>query len=195
MATEKNTQSEVNTEVKDKWYIFRVQSGREEQMLAALKNAFLTLKKDGLDPKYYFTDYNVPKRTIIKYVDGKQTEKVVTAYPGYLFLKARMTDDIILFLRKFFQMNGFGSMLPNAITDAEYKKMMDSVNGLSEKAKDFVFAIGQRVKINAGSFASMEGNIVSIDKDESKLVVNVTIFGCDTKIDVNFDQVSVISEE
>ena len=92
-------------------------------------------------------------------------------------------------------MNGFGSMLPNAITDAEYQKMMDSVNGLSEKAKDFVFAIGQRVKINAGSFASMEGNIVSIDKDESKLVVNITIFGCDTKIDVNFDQVSVISEE
>ena len=119
----------------------------------------------------------------------------MTAYPGYLFLKARMTDDIILFLRKFFQMNGFGSMLPNAITDAEYQKMMDSVNALSEKAKDFVFAIGQRVKINAGSFASMEGNIVSIDKDESKLVVNVTIFGCDTKIDVNFDQVSVISEE
>ena len=131
MATEKNTQSEVNTEIKDKWYIFRVQSGREEQMLAALKNAFLTLKKDGLDPKYYFTDYNVPKRTIIKYVDGKQTEKVVTAYPGYLFLKARMTDDIILFLRKFFQMNGFGSMLPNAITDAEYKKMMDSVNKMN----------------------------------------------------------------
>ena len=195
MATEKNTQSEVNTEVKDKWYIFRVQSGREEQMLAALKNSFLTLKKEGLDPKYYITDYNVPKRTIIKYVDGKQTEKVVTAYPGYLFLKVRMSDDIILFLRKFFQMNGFGSMLPNAITDAEYQKMMDSVNGLSEKAKDFVFAIGQRVKINAGSFASMEGNIVSIDKDESKLVVNVTIFGCDTKIDVNFDQVSVISEE
>ena len=92
MVTEKNTQSEVNTEVKDKWYIFRVQSGREEQMLSALKNSFLTLKKDGLAPKYYFTDFNVPKRTIIKYIDGKQTEKVVTAYPGYLFLKVRMTD-------------------------------------------------------------------------------------------------------
>ena len=132
---------------------------------------------------------------VIDSITLEQTEKIVTAYPGYLFLKVRMSDDIILFLRKFFQMNGFGAMLPNAITDAEYQKMMDGVNGLSEKAKDFVFAIGQRVKINAGSFASMEGNIVSIDKDESKLVVNVAIFGCDTKIDVNFDQVSVISEE
>ena len=92
MATEKNTQSEVNTEVKDKWYIFRIQSGREEQMLAALKNAFLTLKKDGLDPKYYFTDYNVPKRTIIKYVDGKQTEKVVTAYPGYCISRLSLLE-------------------------------------------------------------------------------------------------------
>ena len=64
MATEKNTQSEVNTEIKDKWYIFRVQSGREEQMLAALKNSFLMLKKDGLDPRYYFTDYNVRQRRL-----------------------------------------------------------------------------------------------------------------------------------
>ena len=110
----------------------------------------------------------------------------------YLFLKIRMTDEIILFLRRFFQMNGFGAILPQPITDAEYQKMIDGISGMSEKAKDYTFAIGQRVMIKAGSFASMEGDVASIDNDNRTLVVNVLIFGCETKVDVNFDQVELL---
>ena len=136
----------------------------------------------------------MPKRTIVKYVDGKKTEKEVIAYPGYLFLKIKMTDEIVLFLRKFFQMNGFGTMLPKAITDQEYQKMIDSVASISEKIKDYVFSVGQRVKINVGSFAGMEGNIASVDNDEKKLVVSVMIFGCETTIDTTFDQVQILED-
>ena len=183
-----------NNEVQDKWYIFRVQTGREDGMITSLKNSFEMLSRDGIDGKYYFTDFNVPKKTIVKYVDGKKTEKEVVAYPGYLFLKIRLTDEIILFLRKFFQMNGYGTMLPKAITDAEYEKMISSVNSLTEKSKNFTFAIGQSVKINAGSFAGMKGKIASIDNDKKALVVNVAIFGCDTKVDAEFEQVSIIED-
>ena len=187
-----NTKNE--KEIKDKWYIFRIQSGREEGMLNALKNSFKTLNHDGINAEEYFTDFGMPKRTIVKYVDGKKTEKEVIAYPGYLFLKIRMTDEIVLFLRRFFQMNGFGTMLPKAITDQEYQKMIDSVASISEKIKDYVFSIGQKVKINVGSFAGMEGNIASIDNDEKKLVVSVMIFGCETTIDTTFDQVQILED-
>ncbi len=180
--------------IKDRWYIFRIQSGKEESMINALKNSFVNLSKDGIKPEEYFTDFNAPKRTIIKYVNGKKTEKEVIAYPGYLFLKIKMTDEIILFLKRFFQMNGFGTMLPQSITDAEYKKMIDSINGISEKVQDYLFSIGQRVKINIGSFAGMEGNILSIDNDQKKLVVSVMIFGCETKADADFDQVQIIED-
>lgn len=180
--------------IKDRWYIFRIQSGKEESMINALKNSFANLAKEGVNAEEYFTDFNAPKRTIIKYVNGKKTEKEVIAYPGYLFLKIKMTDEIVLFLRRFFQMNGFGTMLPQAITDAEYKKMIDSINGLSEKVQDYLFSIGQRVKINVGSFAGMEGNILSIDNEQKKLVISVMIFGCETKVDADFEQVQIIEE-
>ncbi len=72
--------------------------------------------------------------------------------------------------------------------------MIDSVASISEKIKDYVFSVGQRVKINVGSFAGMEGNIASIDNDEKKLVVSVMIFGCETTIDTTFDQVQILED-
>lgn len=183
-----------NDEIQDKWYVFRVQTGREDSMIVSLKNSFKMLSRDGIDGEYYFTDFSVPKMTVIKYVDGKKTEKEKVAYPGYLFLKIRLTDEIVLFLRKFFQMNGYGTMLPKAITDAEYEKMIDSVSSLTEKSKNFTFAVGQNVKIHSGSFVGMKGKIASVDNNKRTLVVNVAIFGCDTKVDAEFDQVSIIED-
>lgn len=194
MAKKSENNENLNQEIKDRWYVFRVQTGREDGLIKSLKNAFQTLAKDGIDGNEYFTDFSVPKHNVVKYVNGKKVEKNVNAYPGYIFLKIKMTDNILLFLRHFFQMNGFGQMLPNPITDAEYKKMMDKVNGLSDNSNQFVFRIGQRVKINSGSFASMEGNINTINDLDRKLEVNVMIFNCETKIEVDYDQVSVIED-
>ena len=190
-------EKEVNPkDIQEKWYIFRVQSGREDSLLQALKNNLPKKDKDGIDGKDYFIDFASPKRTIIKYDNkNKKTEKELNVYPGYIFLRLKMTDRVQIFLRNFFKKNGFGSMLPNAISDEEYDRMMSSVGDLSEKAKTFTFAIGQKVKINAGSFASMEGNIDTINNDEKKLVVSVMIFGCETKVDVDFDQVSIIKDK
>ena len=190
-------EKEVNPkDIQEKWYIFRVQSGREDSLLQALKNNLPKKDKDGIDGKDYFIDFASPKRTIIKYDNkNKKTEKELNVYPGYIFLRLKMTDRVQIFLRNFFKKNGFGSMLPNAISDEEYDRMMSSVGDLSEKAKTFTFAIGQKVKINAGSFASMEGNIDTINNEEKKLVVSVMIFGCETKVDVDFDQVSIIKDK
>ena len=144
----------VEKDIQPKWYIFRVQTGREEGIINSLKSSFLILKKNGINGSDFFKEFSIPKHTIVRYVNGKKDEKTVNAYPGYIFLKVKMTDDIILFLRNFFKNNGFGQMLPQPITDKEYQNMMDRVNGISKKSQEFAFRIGQRVKINSGSFAT-----------------------------------------
>ena len=177
---------------KPQWYVFRVQSKHEDAMIRTLKSSFALLKKDGIDGNEYFLDFSVPKHRIVKYVNGKRIEKDVSAYPGYIFLKLKLTDEILLFLKNFFKMNGFGQMLPKPVSDSEYEKMISSINDSSEDSGSMVFTSGQRVKVNSGSFASMEGNIKSINNEERKLVVTVMIFNCETDIDVNFDQVTII---
>ena len=44
------------------------------------------------------------------------------------------------------------------------------------------------------SIAIMKGKIASVDNNKRTLVVNVAIFGCDTKVDAEFDQVSIIED-
>ena len=187
-----NTSNDI--EVADRWYIFRVQTGKEDIMVSLLKSSFSLLAKEGVNGNDYFKDFSVPKRKVIKYVNGKKVEKDMNAYPGYVFLRIKLTNEIILFLRRFFQMNGFGQMLPKPITDKEYEKMMNVVNGLSSSEEEVVFKIGDRVKINSGSFASMEGNIESINEDERKLIISIMIFNRETKIDVKFDEVKIIKD-
>ena len=108
-------------DVPAKWYVFRVQSGREDSLIQSLKNSFPSMKRDGLNGNDYFLDFSSPKRTMIKYVDGKKIEKEVTVYPGYIFLKIKMTDEITLYLRNFFRQNGFAAILPKTISDAKSK--------------------------------------------------------------------------
>ena len=179
-------------EVKPMWYIFRVQTGREDDIINSLKSSFSILAKDGINGNDYFKDFSVPKYQYTKYVNGKAVTKVANAYGGYIFLKIKMTDIIVSFLRNFFRNNGFGQMLPRPITDEEYKRTIEKAESLSKDAKEFKFKVGQRIKINSGSFAAMEGSICSIDEVNRKLCVSVMIFNCETKIDIEYDQVSII---
>ena len=41
----------------------------------------------------------------------------------------------------------------------------------------------------------MEGNITAIKENERKLEVAVMIFNCETKIEIDFEQVSIIEEK
>lgn len=184
-------------DVQPKWYIFRVQTSHEDRIVNSLKSSLSTLfkKKYGVNGNSFFKDFSIPKHNVVKYVNGKKIEKNINAYPGYIFLKIKMTDNVVLFLRDFFRCNGFGRVLPQTISDDRYNDMMDKVNGISKKSHEFTFRIGQRVKINSGSFAFMEGNIESIDDVNKKLRVSVMIFNCETKIDVDYDQVSVVGAD
>ncbi len=64
---------------------------------------------------------------------------------------------------------------------------------VSEKPKPKTdFEIGQPVKVISGPFANFDGNISEINLDQGKLKVFVNIFGRQTPVELNFDQVSKI---
>ena len=193
MATDSGSVKVKKVSVEPKWYVFRVQAKQEEAMVKKLRASFNVLEKDGMKGTDYFVDFSIPKHRFVEYKNGKKIEKDVNSYPGYVFMRIKLTDDIILFLRNFFRLNGFGQMLPRPISDDEYNHMMSKVKDLSNDTGDVVFNIGDRVKINGGSFATMEGNVLYVNAQERKLVVGVMIFGCETKVDATFEQVSIVA--
>jgi transcriptional antiterminator NusG len=52
--------------------------------------------------------------------------------------------------------------------------------------------VGQPVKVISGPFGNFDGNISEINLDQGKLKVLVNIFGRQTPVELNLDQVSKI---
>ena len=52
--------------VSPKWYIFRVQTKREELMIKLLRASFSILEKDGVKADDYFVDFSIPKHNFVE---------------------------------------------------------------------------------------------------------------------------------
>ncbi len=63
--------------------------------------------------------------------------------------------------------------------------------GISRIDIDTELNEGAKVKIIAGPFTGMYGNITSIDMDNQKLELNVDLFGQETTVEVELAQIEV----
>ena len=64
--------------------------------------------------------------------------------------------------------------------------------GMSERIVDFDVELGEAVKIIDGPFNNQIGSIDQIDEEHFKLTVLVELFGRETPVEVEYDQIEKI---
>ena len=74
----------------------------------------------------------------------------------------------------------------------EIRARIEAANG--KEVPKVQYSIGEEVKINDGAFASLTGRIDEIDPDRGKLKVSVSIFGRFTPVELEYWQVSRVTE-
>ena len=62
-------------------------------------------------------------------------------------------------------------------------------NGTEKPRPKVEFEVGEDIRIKTGPFEDFNGRIEVIDYDKSRLQVFVTIFGRDTLVDLDFNEV------
>ena len=78
----------------------------------------------------------------------------------------------------------------NDITDKEIDKIMGGIKEGSLTPKTMVsFDIGEQVRVCEGPFASFSGLVEEVDEERSRLKVSVSIFGRQTPIELEYNQV------
>lgn len=82
---------------------------------------------------------------------------------------------------------GAGSK-PNPLLPEEVKFILKSM-GMQERTIDFEVDVGEVVNIIDGPFNAQSGEVKSIDKERFKLTVMVEMFGRETPVEVEFDQI------
>ncbi len=169
------------------WYIVQAYSGFEKKVVESIWD---TLKKKKLDEN--ISEILVPTQQVTEVKKGKRTKKERKYFPGYVLLKADLTNQIFHIIKNLPKISGFlGSEdRPTPITDDEIQRILGQVSESAINQKSGIsFEIGEKVKVCDGPFASFNGLVEEIDEDKSRLKVSVSIFGRATPVDLEFNQV------
>ncbi|RYL89364.1 transcription termination/antitermination protein NusG [Sporolactobacillus sp. Y61] len=170
------------------WYVIHTYSGYENKVKTNLEKRVESM---GMADKIFRILVPMEEETEIK--NGQKKTAMRKVFPGYVLTEMIMTDDSWYVVRNtpgvtgFVGSTGAGSkpipLLPEEV-DGILKQM-----GLKEKTVDVHFEINEQVKVKEGPFADFVGNVESIDPEKNKLKVHVNMFGRETPVELDFEQV------
>jgi transcriptional antiterminator NusG len=194
-----------------KWYVVKVQSGREDSIKGNLERR---IKLENLEP--FVGRIVVPVEKVTEVRDGKRRIKKVKKFPGYLFCEVEFNEHVLYLFREtsgvgdFVGGTGTGpNKLPQPMSEREVQRMLadqEEVAGAEaggKKAEEEVggkagtrikldYDVGDTVKVREGMFANMEGPVKDIadrDSQTPKVKVVLTIWGRPVEVDLDYWQV------
>ena len=171
---------------KPKWYVLHTNPGYEN---VAKINLQRVVEKNGLQDRVF--DIVCPEEEVIQEkADGKKVVVKQKVMPTYLMVKMIYGDDIWHRIVGTRGITGFVGPKgrPLELRDDEILAMR-----LEVKTADASLQPMDKVEIIEGPFDKVVGTVVETDKQLGKVKVMVEMFGRETPIDVNLDQVRKVN--
>ncbi|MEA2103617.1 MAG: transcription termination/antitermination protein NusG [Candidatus Cloacimonadota bacterium] len=172
-----------------KWYVLQTYVNRENQIKLALEK--LLTESDLAE---YFGDIHISSHKTFIVRNGKRIVKEKKIFPSYIMIEMVMTPEtkrLVMSIPKAMKFMGSGQT-PIPISDKEKNRILGIKQDDGETISEINFIVGSRMKIIEGPFKDFEGSIGKINSDKQKLVVNVTVFGRITPVEVNYNQVELL---
>jgi transcriptional antiterminator NusG len=169
-----------------RWYIVHAYSNFEKKVAEDIENK---AKQKGLGE--LIEQIIVPTEKVVEVRRGRKVDAERKFFPGYVLLKANLTDAVFSLVKNTPKVTGFlGDSKPVPITEAEAQRILNQVQEGVERPKPSVtFEIGEQVRVSDGPFASFNGFVQEVDEDRARLKVEVSIFGRAVPVDLEFGQV------
>lgn len=175
------------------WYVVHTYSGYENKVKANIEK---TVENRNLDDE--ILEVIVPLENVTEFKNGAKKEVSKKMLPGYVLVKMIMNDETWYVVRNTRGVTGFvgpGSK-PVPLTYAEIKSLgislPDSEQERPRRVMHFDGNVGDNVIILSGAWANMEGKIIQINDSKQMLVINVDMFGRETPIEIDFEDVRII---
>jgi transcription termination/antitermination protein NusG len=177
------------------WYVVHSYAGYENKVKANLETRI-----NSLDMEEYIYQVEVPTREEVEIKNGKRTQVQNKVFPGYILVRMELTPESYSCVRNTPGVTGFVGATDRAdrpaplSLDEVLKWLAPAVQQEKKKpeVKVLDFEVGDSVTVTDGAFASLQATISEINADQQKLKVLVSIFGRETPVELNFNQVSKI---
>lgn len=164
-----------------KWYVVHTYSGYENKVAATIEKTVENRKLHEL-----IHSVNVPMETVTELADSKRKTFERKVFPGYVLVKMVMTDESWHVVRNTRGVTGFvgPASKPVPLTDKEVEAL-----GMEKKEIVVSFEVGDSVKIIDGPLENFIGLVDEIELDKNKVRVVVSMFGRETPVELELDQV------
>ncbi|HEY8911648.1 MAG TPA: transcription termination/antitermination protein NusG [Desulfosporosinus sp.] len=167
------------------WYVIHTYSGYENKVKMNLEK-----RVESMNMEEKIFRVLVPMEDEIEFKNGKQKITKRKVYPGYVLVEMEMTDDSWYVVRNTPGVTGFvgTGTKPIPLLDQEVVKILQQM-GLDEVHRRVDFEINQSVQVIDGPFKDFVGVVREILEDKGKLRVEVSMFGRETPVELEFAQV------
>ena len=191
-ALEAKAQEEAEAEKKEakknqkRWYIVHTYSGYENKVKVNLEKR---IEYMNMGDKIFRIE--VPQKTVTQMKGGKKQEREEKIFPGYVLVEMIMDEDSWYVVRHTAGVTKFvgSAKKPIPARDSEIKKIINRSSSTQQKIELDVKA-GDKVRITSGPFADFIADIIEVYPDKSKLRANVSIFGRETPVELEYKQIN-----
>ena len=169
-----------------KWYVIHTYSGYENAVKTSIEK-FVT----GRNMEDKILRMEIPMETVTEVTDSGATKQVERkVFPGYVLIKMVMTDETWHLVRNVRGVTGFVGSANKAIPLSEEEVL---AMGMEKHEIVVQYQVGDHVKIVDGPLASFTGVVESIEPEKNRVSVMVSMFGRETPVDLELDQVEVLN--
>ena len=169
-----------------KWYVVNTYSGYENAVAAAVMKAAENRRMTDL-----IREVNIPMEKVTEYTDEGEKPVERKVFPGYVLVKMILTDESWHLVRNVRGATGFVGSDGKAVPLTE-QEILDL--GVEHREIVVGYEVGDSVKVNDGPLTGFIGKVEEISADENYVRVVVSMFGRETPVDLELDQVEVIKE-
>jgi transcription termination/antitermination protein NusG len=174
-----------------RWYVIHALSGYEEKVVQTLKHlAALGKLGDNVN------EILVPYETKVETVKGKKRTVQKKMYPGYVLVRMNLTNDVRHAIRQVQGVIGFigSAEAPQPLSDDEVSSIFNRMS-LEEPEIEMDYDVGDTVKVVSGPFTEAIGKVREIEMERRKVKIMVSVFGRDTQVELDFEQVEPFEPE
>ena len=174
------------TKSQKRWYIVHTYSGYENKVKTDLEKR---IEYMNMGDKIFRIE--VPQKTVTQMKAGKKQEKEEKIFPGYVLVEMIMDEDSWYVVRHTSGVTKFvgSAKKPIPAKESEIKKILHRSSSQVEKIELDV-KVGDKVRIISGPFADFDADIIEVYPDKSKLRANVSIFGRETPVELEYKQIN-----
>jgi transcription termination/antitermination protein NusG len=170
------------------WYAVHTYSGHENKVKTNIERRSESL---GLQTK--IGRILVPVEEETRNRNGRRATIKRKVFPGYVLIEMELDDQTWYLVKNTIGVTGFVSSgnKPVPLQDREVQDILDALSG-DKRLTSPQWAKGEVIRVTSGPFADFNGTIEEINTDKQKVKVLISIFGRDTPVELDFNQIEKV---